>query len=141
MDKFNRIQFKAWDKKKKKMRQVNMMDIRDGSIDSIIYWKKTQNPNEMCHIEEIKLEQLEFKIIQSIGLKDMDGNLIYEKFIIKDINFPNILYKVVFDDDKCQYKFLKIEDNRPLIKISKRYCANYLKIIGNEFENPELLKK
>jgi len=82
-----------------------------------------------------------FTLMQCIGLKDKDGKLIYEKDILEDINFPKKYYKVVFDNDTCQHKFLQIKDNYQLITTSKKYCENYLKVIGNIYENKELLEE
>ena len=74
-------------------------------------------------------------IMQSTGLKDKKGVLIYEGDIVKQFGCP-ILFEIGFD--KCSFFALGINSTMRL-----RFHQPYgeIEIIGNIYENPELLTK
>ena len=80
-------------------------------------------------------------IQQCTGLKDKNGKLIYEGDIITTSEYnickENDKYKVFWHSEYCQFLFESINDG---------YCIDFMdmykpEIIGNIYENPELLHK
>jgi uncharacterized phage protein (TIGR01671 family) len=126
------IKFRAWDK------EDNQMYYSTDVLDEIIWEfinggikvvKKTLGKEECVWVEE------DFPIMQFNGLLDKFGKEIYEGDIVniyffgKDVNGklnpePNIIIK----DLETFYRWKRFDDLR------------YFEIIGNIYENPELLK-
>ena len=121
--------FRAWDKVDKKLKQVYSIDFdENGEIQSIK--DEYTKPNEMYAMFEIEY----FELMQSTGLKDKNGTEIYEGDIIKN-SYDEIYTVKWFDaafylEEKYNggfdYHELHLEDNK--------------KVIGNIYENPELLE-
>jgi|SRR5690625_384655 len=81
---------------------------------------------------------LVYKLMQYTGLKDMNGTEIYEGDIVK---YPHI---VGFDDIwKVEFSDGSFVIRETIVKISLRELAhkNNLEVIGNIYENPELLEE
>lgn len=144
------IKFRVWDKKNKKMRQlINivfntgfMVEKNDNSIKLI--WVKGYDIIEQKHIM-LKREN-NFEIMQYTGLKDKNGKEIYEGDIL--------LRKCGKFESICLVKFGKVEfsflyKSRHNEKIRKGKWTRgtyqgldvYGEIIGNIYNNPELLKE
>jgi hypothetical protein len=105
------IKFRAWDKLNKKM--LDDADLWEWSYETVF---------RSCDHECI--------LMQFTGLKDKNGKEIYEGDILGD----GIVVEVQFHDGK----FVGVQSN-------KKYslgdcCGNYGRILGNIYENPELLK-
>lgn len=132
--------FRAWDKVNKKLKQVYSIDFdENGEIQSIK--DEYTKPNEMYAMFEIEY----FELMQSTGLKDINGTEIYEGDIID----KGYLSKV--HDEIGVVKFDKGVDsdgfhaevwlgwitdkNSSLLDVYKK-C----KVLGNIYENPELLE-
>lgn len=85
-------------------------------------------------------KQNEFELMQSTGLVDKNGKEIYEGDILTD---GSIKYLVRFEEEKACFIMKPILCGKTLFKkyeeLSKRYM-HYYEIIGNIYENPELLK-
>jgi hypothetical protein len=70
-------------------------------------------------------------LMQCTGLKDYNGNLIYEGDIAKDeYEYEN--YEVVYNDDTASFRLKQ--------GVWLHEFDNYVAIIGNIYENPELLE-
>lgn len=121
--------FRAWDKVNKKLKQVYSIDFdENGEIQSIK--DEYTKPNEVYAMFEVGY----FELMQSTGLKDKNGVEIYEGDIIK--NSYDEIYTVKWFDASFyleekynggfDYHELHFEDNK--------------KVIGNIYENPELLE-
>lgn len=81
-----------------------------------------------------------FVVQQYIGLQDKNEKDIYEGDII---NVPAFcLYKVIWDDKYARFDLEQIEFDELYygFDVHKNGWPNNLEIIGNIFENPELLK-
>lgn len=99
--------------------------------------------NKQCLYDSEKFSEP----MQCTGLKDKNGKLIYEGDIVKRTKFKNgniSIGKVIYCEDEARYKIL-ISDNdkysyKDYTKIVNLYdVAYHLEIIGNIYENPELL--
>jgi len=122
------IKFIVWDKKENNMLYNN----RDFLIKVLI---ENFKKHKLCEfIGYPKYYSSRFEFLQYIYRKDETGKEIYEGDIIAgvDENF------IVFFDKKLSSYRLKST-------IREKYCDLYhdihsLKVIGNKFQNPELLK-
>lgn len=87
--------------------------------------------------------------MQCTGLKDQNGKLIYEGDIVKmintEVNFEQVRL-VVFKD--CAFQFNlpnSMQIDKPLYCWAINYLNHYkhidLEVIGNIYENPELLEE
>lgn len=114
--------FRAWDKKDKAIRDVTQIIYMYKSV--VLNVERTFYERTFCEIE----------LMQSTGLKDKNGVEIYEGDIIK--NSYDEIYTVKWFDASFyleekynggfDYHELHLEDNK--------------KVIGNIYENPELLE-
>lgn len=78
------------------------------------------------------LEDKDYIIMQSPGIKDKNGKLIYEGDILESTNgFNKKIGVVKYDDNFLQFR----ASNMSLFSMVNRSVA-----IGNIYENPELLK-
>jgi len=77
----------------------------------------------------------DFEIMQYTGLKDKNGKEIYEGDVVIS-EMTKIKYHVIFDDDGC---FRGVENQKASCLITK-IDFNKSEIIGNIYENSELLK-
>ena len=114
------IKFRAWDKKKNKM-------CYDVSISGALggYWSDNL----------IKDEWHEEGLMQFTGLKDKNGKEIYEGEIVKNRRTRKN-YEVVWSEGHYEIR-LRSKRNSTYIAIPIWYK---LEVVGNKFENPELLK-
>ena len=107
------IKFRAWNKKTKEWEFAEAMPVFSISI------------------AEDLMKDLE--IIQFTGLKDKNGKEIYEGYIVKTICRK---YEVVFEVSEFALKNV----NTRQTSLKRLYEYQDMEIIGNKFENPELLK-
>ena len=84
----------------------------------------------------IPFEQIE--LMQYTGLKDKNGKEIYESDIVKAEAFSPNLYQIVFLDGS----FVAFTPFATVIEITCFYSSTgcELEVIGNIYENPELLE-
>lgn len=133
----DRCKFKAWDKKDKKWIK-DFTIFNDGSIIQI---SNTMSLETNSLLIEKKIGK-EVDLMQCTGLKDKKGKLIFEGDIVKfEVN--------ILEDE--QYINIGIvtyyqNDLKYGLYISDKECAfidnfedNIIEIIGNKYENPELL--
>ncbi len=108
-----------------KLYDVEMIDFRTLHV----YFK--EKDNKVCTRTKLNFKNL----IQSTGLTDKNGKLIYEGDILKDDT--DILASVVWEDEEA--KFIIEEKNRYVVDISSDICDE-IEVIGNIYENSELLE-
>ncbi len=121
------IKFRAWLKKEKKIVEVVSVDYKQRKISyeveqGLIFLDKGL---EFRNFEEIEL-------IEYTGLKDKNNREIYERDIVewldisKNKQYSTVVYENgVFSINNFSFEFYKDTE---------------LKVVGNKFENPELLE-
>jgi len=128
------IKFRAYDKEKKKMFYgYTLAIVLNGKLLKSEY-EMQDTPEEPFEIpikyyEEDKREK-RFELMQFIGLCDIAGKEIYEGDIVVKINIPNPQNRRVIE-----VKWTNNVNHNGFNQNSSN-CA----IIGNIFENPEILK-
>ena len=103
--------FRAWDKRENTMRDVAVLHFtKGGKVNSIEYWK-TPSELKSYHVRNLVL-------MQSTGLKDLNGVEIFEGDIVKVTVNDGFYYSETI-------KYSGYENKE---------------VIGNVYENPELLE-
>lgn len=129
------IKFRAWHTKYLKMEYYDKELKED-----IDYWDgckgtKLSMINSLCRNNN-------FILMQYTGLKDKNGKEIYEGDVLQGVsNNPFSLghvnnYQVMWGVDSWHIKGTHFS-----IQELKNYCNNNIEIIGNIYENPEILNK
>lgn len=136
------IKFRVWDKYKKQMYPISSIDYdifsqeiriiavghRNGMCTS---YNKNHN-SEKCDITALEL-------MQYTGLHDKNGKEIYEGDIVKVDNID--LAIIYFDDDRMAWGIKPINEfyfDSPLLSEN---ISLELRVIGNIYDNSDLLKK
>jgi uncharacterized phage protein (TIGR01671 family) len=76
-------------------------------------------------------------IVQSTGLKDRKGVEIFEGDIVKDCDTSDLVFEVKWNDRYCGYPMPEEFNPKYVFSID----SVILEVLGNVYENPELLKK
>lgn len=79
-------------------------------------------------------------ICQCTGLKDKNGKLIWENDIVRTVYDRNEhIYQVVWDESELDFKATNGKEN---YESNFEYlpCCDEIEILGNRFDNPELLE-
>lgn len=125
--------FRAWDKRENTMRDVAVLHFtKGGKVNSIEYWK-TPSELKSYHVRNLVL-------MQSTGMKDKNGVEIFEGDLVEHDDNLNGDWEtfeaceVVYDKDYAQFCFKWDAGN---------FLTDYrnLNVIGNIYENPELLER
>lgn len=135
------IKFRAWDKKSKKIREIDCIAFHNkrGAFDFdssntpkvINVWGRDMIEDKDCILHR---EENDVILMQFTGLTDKNGINIYEEDILKA---SESIVKIVFSGRGYEGIYLnKEEKHEPPIQNN-----NYLQweVIGNSFESPELL--
>ena len=119
------IKFRAWDKVEKKMFIPARLSFKDELYQEFY--------NDSCGGNEHPFSYI--NLMQYTGLKDKNGKEIYEGDVVRYKAFE-IWYarKVYFDTELCQFGL-----HSSNFLFHNQFSDN-LEIIGNIYENPELLK-
>jgi len=119
------IRFRAWDKIDKKMHKVSMLNPTSeyGEKYSTVYFEEKTNSNDGHR------NYAEIELMQYAGLKDKNGKEIYEGDIVKGTKGQKGKSEVSYKNCIWQpFGYLEIYDGKEF------------EIIGNIYENPELLE-
>ena len=137
------IKFRVWDKETKAMYKVTHINLDLGEV---CYKRKIMlDNNNIAYIDDREADLGDKKIIlmQFTGLKDKNGKEIYEG----DIIFCNGLYYVVFWDNinACWSAETDQIKKANELEVDGVFQLNedekeFYEVIGNIYENPELLK-
>ena len=123
--------FRAWDKENKKMIDVDILNWNNGEVDFI--------GDGITFI----LKANDIVLMQSTGLTDKNGKEIFEGDIVKvtdgdeRINFPDGGIGTICGLDEIFMWYIDGQVHNGLFDISQEY---YIEVIGNIYENPELLE-
>lgn len=139
----NRLKFRVWYKDEKRYRPQNeegglFVLSGDGSLWFHYYDPSISSP-EYGNIQRCCKSR--FVIEQSTGLRDKNGDLIYEGDILKTVRnsfldeFKTELKAVVYGELSARWKL----GERSCIALN-RETAEESEIVGNVHENPELLE-
>lgn len=123
------IKFRAWDRKFKKWTSYS---IDDGLL--MFY-----NDHEECW--ETDQEGERFILCQYTGLKNFNGKEIYEGDIVRAVGYSDWIGVAKYFDKNPAFVFEAIDKNYRGSRYSMTQFERYVKILGNIYENPELLKE
>jgi len=125
--KMRKIKFRAWDKQYKKWIKPSILSIRLDGVATSLKWEDANSPDQII-------------LMQFTGLHDKSGREIWEGDIIRvsegyegDKWVDSWIGKIVFT---CGSFMVKNEENNKWADIDD----SDVEIIGNIYENPELLK-
>lgn len=139
----DRFRYRVFDNDDKKMHDVIFLNYENNSVE----WYNDKNKKRAAFIEEVPT-------VQCTGLKDKNGKLIYEGDIVKyfcpaeycsdGVHKCPECYSgengsVYYDEDLAMYEYRSKSDECPLT--DNINTEEDLEIIGNIYENPELLKE
>ncbi len=82
-------------------------------------------------------EHPEIEVMQYTGLKDKNGKEIYEGDIVKEANFGSF-YQVLWSDEYSEWNCQSLLPSKYELSI---HTLGEVKVIGNIYENPELLEE
>ena len=108
------IRFRAWDKLDKKFVKYITM-----TVEGLLGVSRPES----------------YELMQYTGLKDKNGKEIYESDIVKVFNG---VCKVIYSNDICCYEGKSILGSRALYGYAQE--KEGIEVIGNIYENPELLR-
>lgn len=125
------IKFRAWDRALEKMHETITLTHEDGGC---------TYPNRYIHGDDALIYSFggNLLLMQYTGLKDINGVEIYEGDILSNGMVNPKLVLVVYRKDRFDCKAIK--NMRCLYTNLAIGCGGF-KVIGNKYENPELLEK
>ena len=127
--------FRAWNRIEKRMFLVLEIDFENELISDETYWSTS-------HFDENKL-------MQSTGLKDVNGKEIFEGDLVKLCFEEDGLFEICLDTIGGFYtksvltgkiQFLEASDFDEL-EIAKEVFNEYVEVVGNIYEDKELLEE
>ena len=129
------IKFKAWNKIENEMSYVFQIQ-----YDGVILEVTVEDDDYLWDINDIEL-------LQNTGLKDIRDNEIWEGDIVKWGHLPGgyetpVRIAVVEFKPDIQFRPINLKNNKPFYygNFAYRDTEKYLEILGNIYDNPELLE-
>lgn len=140
----DRFIFRAWNTHTKTMKEVSQLSLDEKQVAEYAPTSKVS-----IHLNF----QPHFILMQCTGLKDKNGELIYEGDIVKiNNNIYQIVYEIgsfmIVSNDESKIHPFKNSWNDNVYPLSQLYFEyeneelfiDKLEVIGNVFENPELIE-
>jgi uncharacterized phage protein (TIGR01671 family) len=142
------IKFRAWDKKVGKMVLTNVSAFTNEY--HLAWWPSCKTPFPALYRNSVVQKTEDYEIMQYTGLKDKNDKEIYEGDILatseKDPHYDtwrkkDFGYTVVEWSEEyswwtgSKWKWVPVNDDTSV------YSLRFVEIIGNIWENPELLKE
>ena len=123
------IKFRAWDKKNKTMAYDNTY-VCDITI--------TFSGQIFCHDSYYEIYDYDFDLMQYTGVKDVNDKEIYEGDILKRVDDSKVVIKYSVNSHSFEWYSLQIPDRYWNSDSSQWELSE---IVGNIYENPELVKR
>ena len=139
------IDFRAWDKKESEILDVMDIDFSGNKVGVCNVPKRLFKDGRLHTIHSIERNWNEVELMQYTGLKDKNGMEIYEGDILEVEKNEDGTYKgtingkTFFDRFQGYSSKIKVEGMHDIDTL--RYWNNRVRIIGNIYENPELLEE
>lgn len=121
------IKFRIWDNKEKTM--IENKDIYSLNFGEYIYFSSVS-------VGGFIWNDCDYQLMQYTGLKDKNGKEIYEEDVLDYGEFGK--YKVIFN--KASFKIQKLDNLNGNLHLLGECFFDEIEVIGNIYENPELLK-
>lgn len=128
------IKFRAWDKRARQMYQVKNLGVgKEG-------WTRTaENYDEQPETGYNKFYPSEVEVMQYTGLKDKKGKEIYEGDIVKVFSDKRwITGKIIYEHSEF---LVDVMNNKDLNFGRVGIIEKFIEVIGNIYDNPDLLEK
>ena len=146
----NRFKFRVWDKKNKCLHSPTLYSnftIVNGTVVKVAATNNTYLSNR------IALEIDDAVIMQCTGKKDKNGKLIYEGDLLKPLSEDDERVEVVWNEEKARFGLMiqwtdycywnglyeETKTGRDYYELDDYYAEDF-EVIGNVYENPELLE-
>lgn len=129
------IKFKIWDKTRNKWLFSNCGKFLLTQEGKAMFHMDGDNPLEPI------IDQIEYEVLMYTGLKDKNGKEIYEGDILTRDGYWSI--RIDYENGCCVARDLdKVRYNNKILDIPlcEYKSINKWKVIGNIYENPELLE-
>jgi uncharacterized phage protein (TIGR01671 family) len=129
------IKFRTWDEEEKKMYALDIFKTEDDSYGPEFVLRTKESQDAATWIDT-HCKESDCILMQFTGLKDKNGKEIYEGDILEFKNIDNIgeVAWCFFDSAWG----LKVNDE--FTNVISTYLVSPYEVIGNIYENPELLK-
>jgi uncharacterized phage protein (TIGR01671 family) len=134
------IKFRAWNKLEKRMEGVNFIKFFLNAY-TMVSTRYRDEKSKKIYDDQFAYGQEDGSdnviLMQYIGLKDKHGKEIYEGDIVTGLfDHTNIIGHIIYGSDATF--FIK---RKGLYGIGLNNAEDWLEVIGNIYENPELLKE
>ena len=126
------IKFRAWHNELGRMMSISDMWFNVDSLGEI-------GLNDTIMNDYITVSPDEIELMQSTGLVDKEGTEVFEGDILHHQIQTEYTFIVKYDKDKGRWYGDGLSRTYR-IDIAKRFLPYYYKVIGNIYENPELLE-
>ena len=131
----SRLKFRFWDE------ELNKMIYNIYVSDQAIIIPNNKNPLHKEHFTDCRIinpRLAQKHLMQCTGLKDINGDLIWEGDVLK--NMDGDISKILFSEEQAE--FVRINNGHYELRFSQYKIESIsLEKIGNIYENPELLKE
>lgn len=125
-----KLKFRAWDKHDKKMYKIDVLNLCEDEVEML-----EKRVDEVRGFKAVD-------IMQSTGMLDKDGSEVFEGDIIKPVGFASWIGSVEYSPEIAT--FILKDHNNDFLRDGPVFLSQFgdgLKVLGNIYENPEILEK